>query len=58
MSNALSNDATVASSGLDVAFSRPSSSGPVSWRFALVIIGGVSAAGWIAAAVALGQLIG
>ena len=57
MSHAFPDDATVASH-VGIAFaSRPSAS-PVSWRLAVVIIGGLSTAGWIAVAMTLHRLIG
>ena len=58
MSHAIPDDATVAGTNFDIAFGRHEPAGPVSWRLALVIIGGLSTAGWIAGAMALRGLIG
>jgi hypothetical protein len=58
MSHAIPDDATVAGTSFDMAFGRHEPAGPVSWRLALVIIGSLSTAGWIAGAMALRGLIG
>lgn len=58
MSHAFPDDATTAGRSLDLSFGRREPAEPVSWRLALVIIGGLSTAGWIAGAMALRELIG
>lgn len=58
MSQAFPDDATVASRGLEMGLSRRLSSGQLSRRLSLAIIGGLSMAGWFAMVAALHQLVG
>lgn len=56
MSQAFPDDGTVTS--FEMGFSRRLSSGRLSRRFSLLIIGGLSTVGWFAMAAGLHQLVG